>query len=203
MGTWQEWLTEQRTKSTMTVSEVSLAGVSGWGMQGDGESFGRGDGRFFSLVGVRVEVPQGREVTAWAQPLIKEVGDGAVAVLKSTGADRYLIAAKKEPGNSTRPGCLLLSAPLSASRSNLEQAHGGKRPPRAEFTDGYEGWVEIPQDGGRFFGKKNRYAVIEVDPASVTLRDDERWFTRDELREAVHAGELNEHLIQALALAFF
>ncbi len=92
----------------------------------------------------------------------------------------------------------MLAPTVQASKSNLEAAHSGKRPPRAELLDKYPvTWVEIPQDGGRFFGKVNNYGVVEVEEEIIPLTN-ERWFTREELREAYLSGDVNEHLTQAL-----
>jgi oxidase EvaA len=200
--TWKEWLEEQRTKGAMSVKLVSLDSVGGeWGMKDGGKRYGRTDGKYFEMVGVEIS-NAGREVKSWRQPMLRETGGtGAVVLLKACGEERYLVAAKAEPGN-LRPARIMLAAPLQASRANLEQAHGGARPPRAELLDeaGVR-WVELPQDGGRFFEKVNAYGVVEVEPEKITLNQNERWFSRDELREALFAGEVNEHLSQALLVA--
>ena len=198
--TWQEWLAEKRAMSQMTATVIPLSGVQPWGLQEDRKRFGRPDGGFFSLVGVHV-VAQ-REVQDWKQPLLKETGEGAVVLICAWISEqpRYLLAARQEPGNTTKPGNVLLGPSLQTSWSNLQQTHGGKRPPRAELLDGHDvKWVTLAMDGGRFFGKVVRYATVEETRSErIVLVDNERWFTRDELREAYSAGELNEHLCQVL-----
>lgn len=196
---WREWLAGERAKSTMSVEEISLAEVKGWGMQETGARFGRPDGKFFDLVGVRI-TNAGREVAVWDQPMLREVGAGAVVLFRLL--DLFLVAAKAEPGNPRRGGCVMLAPSFQALVSNLEQAHGGKRPPRAEFLDDCAvKWVAFQQDGGRYFGKANRYAIVRVKIGEITLNPNERWFTRSELCDAFRAGECNEHLAQALLLA--
>jgi len=201
-ATWQEWLLDQRSRGTMSVKLVTLDNVGGgWGMQNDGKHYGRTDGTYFEMIGVKI-TNAGREVTQWEQPMLRETGGpGALVLIKARGEENYLVAAKAEPGNP-RPGRILLAPPLQASKANLKQAHGGKRPPRAELLD--EGGVrqtDLPQDGGRYFEKVNTYSVVEVESEKIILNQNERWFTRDELREAFFAGEVNEHLSQALLVA--
>lgn len=203
-GSWREWLAAQRATSTMTAEIVPLAAVRGWGMAESGEAYCRSDGKFFRLVGARISVPKEgqREVPNWDQPMLEETGgEGAVVLVKARGEERFLIQAKAEPGNAT-PGCVLLAATIQASRANLERAHGGTRPPRAELLDGgLNLWLRLGQDGGRFFHKRNAFGIIEVDPRELTLNANERWCTRDELRSALLSGDLNEHLMLALFFA--
>ncbi|MBI2551938.1 NDP-hexose 2,3-dehydratase family protein [Candidatus Uhrbacteria bacterium] len=201
MSNWQDWLAEQRAKSQMSATVVPLSEAQPWGLQDGGARFGRPDGGFFNLVGVHV-VAQ-REVREWNQPLLQEVGEGAVVLFQSLfDLGYFLVAARQEPGNTTKPGHVLLGPPLQASWSNLQQAHGGKRPPRAELLDGKEiEWVRLTMDGGRFIGKENRYAVVRVSPHTFELADNEMWLKRDELDEALREGEVNEHLALVLLLA--
>ena len=203
---WREWLAEQRAASSISVSRIPLADVRGWGMQEDRSRFGRPDGKFFNLMGAKIEVPGPgqREVQSWDQPLVEEVGEGAVVLAIHLNRKRLhyecLVSAKAEPGNDT-PGCVLLAPTLQTSASNLEQAHGGKRPPRAELLDGRKvRWVRVLRDGARFYKKWNRYALLDLNGFTGELHPDERWFTFEELKEAFAAGETNEHLAQAFFL---
>lgn len=208
---WKEWLAAQRAASQMTATVIPLSEAQPWGMQDNGARFGRPDGSFFNLVGAHV-VAQ-REVREWNQPLLRETGEGIVVLVITKAAPAlFLIAARQEPGNTTKPGNVLLGPTLQTSLSNLQQTHGGKRPPRAELLDGQEDikWVEMTMDGGRFIGKVNRYAVVEVDEERIARDGDgreiartgnERWFDPYELREALLAGDVNEHLAIALLVA--
>lgn len=195
---WREWFAEQAANSTMSVSRIPLAEVNGWGMQDEGACFGRPDGKFYALVGLRVSVPKPgqREVTTWDQPMIVEYGEGVVA-LAIDGGGRFLISARVEPGIE---GHIVLGPTLQASRANLDQAHGGLRPPRAQIIYNCEqADARFKADGGKFFHKENEYYVVHVHGFGPLLGN-ERWFTRRELNEAAADGLLSEHLLQALAL---
>jgi hypothetical protein len=200
--TWREWLAERRAASSMSVEVVPLTDVPGWGLQDDGSCYRRPDRKFFEIVGMQISVPrpEQREVVSWGQPAICEVGQGAVVLVETTLG--FLIQAKAEPGNDAK-GRVLLAPTLQASQSNLDGAHGGPRPPRADLLDNtFPAWTELRQDGGRFFNKVNCYAAIFVVGVGneLQLREDERWFTPAELNEAVLAGEVNEHLTQVFAI---
>ncbi len=201
-SSWIEWFNTQCIVSSMIVVPKPIQTVRGWVMDLLRGWFGRTDGKFFQMVGFEISVPKPgqREIPSWDQPLIQEVGEGALGLLKVRGEDLYLVSAKAEPGNKSR-GRVLLAPSLQASRSNLEQAHGGTLPPRAEFArESGVKWVDFLKDGGRFFESTNQAAVIEVD--YFHPNSNERWFSRYELREALLRGVCNAHLRELLALAF-
>lgn len=207
---WKEWFEGQVDMATMRVSEVPLSEAAPWGLQEDGRRFGRPDGTFFNLVGLEITTGrEEREVRCWKQPLLQEATGPGVVILACRAYDdqdgyEYLVSAKSEPGNDTLKG-LILAPSLQASLSNLQQAHGGKRPPRAELYDQVEqkgGWRSQRKDGARFYHKTDQYAVIEV-ASDLDLASHERWFAMGELLEARDEGLLNEHLVLALALGVF
>lgn len=202
MRTWQEWLAAERAKGTMSAEVVALTNVQGWDMQQGGAWFGRPDGKFFDVIGVRI-TNAGREVQIWDQPMVRETGaPGAVVLVKAKDTERYLVSARAEPGTD-RQGCILLGPTLQASSANLAQVHGGKRPPHADILDTYApNWVQLHQDGGRNFQKVNQHAVVVIeDKDEIAIGPNERWFTHEELADAIRAGEANEHLIQVFCLA--
>lgn len=193
---WQDWLQERREVSAMSVSRIRLDQVRGWGMRSDGY-FGRPDDKFFRFGGIRI-ASAGREVVTWDQPMLEETGQGRVVLVEKRRTGEILLAARPEPG-CTMPGHIILGPALQASKANLEQAHGGKRPPRAELLDGLEvKWVRIPQDTGRIYGKYNEYGVVKV--PDLNLAPNERWFTQEEIIQALLLGELNNHLVEVLAV---
>ncbi len=207
MNKWENWLANQRKKSGMTVEEISLMSVDKpWGIQETG-NYGRIPEAFFNIVGAKIQAD--REVPAWSQPIIKEFGKGVVALVKSKieeGDTKFLLTARQEPGNSADKSYILLGPTIQASESNMSQAHGGKRPPFAELLDKCGNsvtWTELPQDGGKFLNKTNKYAVVEIiaeEAKKIVLPSNVRWFRESEIQAAFFKGEINEHLLQALML---
>lgn len=208
METWREWFEKQANFSTMEVQRIPLIEVDGWGMQNDDDHYGRPDGKYFRLVGTQVSTRRNeREVSSWGQPMLEEVGGrGAVVlIIEEDREDRYLLQTRIEPGNDTS-GRMLLGTTLQTSRSNLEQAHGGKRPPRAELVDDLneDDWVSIVSDGGRFIGKSVDHAIVFATAEEVgELLPTERWFTESEVVEVVRAGLASEYLVKALGVLTF
>lgn len=179
--------------------EIHLQGGNDFFVATRGEG-GKAEMIFFDIPGLRITA--NREIPSWNQVAIREQGQGALVLITKKGEGdetHFLIAAKPEPGNPTS-GFVVLTTPLQASASNLAAAHGGKRPPRAELLDKGAAWTDLPQDGGRYIKKVNRFTVVEA-PTDLVAAANERWFTRAELKEAFLNGDLGEHLSQALLLA--
>jgi len=194
---WNQWLQQRQAASKMEATPIGLAEIRGW--ETTSESVQRPDEAFFKVGGMNIAPTAQREVSSWDQPAIYEKGEGAIMLLRNLYNESFLIQAKAEPGNDSL-GCVLLAPTLQASMSNLQAAHGGKKPPRAELITEEVKWTSLCQDGGRYYHKKNRYAIVVVDNEELQLTENERWFSIEELSEAVLQGCANEHLAQAYAL---
>lgn len=206
MSDWKKKLGERRTASEMSVAVVPLSAVGGgWGMQEDG-SFRRSDSKFFCMLGLNVQAK--REVPAWGQPALTEMGSGVYILVTDDTYGRFLVSMRQEPGNPSERAHILLGPSLQASKSNYETAHGGKRPPRVEFyEDPRVFWVDAPKDGGRFITNKvncNRMGILVL-PGSefdaLVPTGDELIVTCTELKEALLAGECNAYLRESTGAA--
>ena len=199
---WYGWLLKQRNESTMKVKVIPLKDVGEpWGMQDTG-NFGRSDGRFFEDIAVDITVPKGREITNWRQPMREEKGPGAVVLVLSKRNNKVLVTARIEPGNPEELNHLLLGPTIQASKSNLDQAHGGERSPYTELLDEEKNieWVGLWQDGGRNYKKLNYYTIIRIEEKDVCVLPNARWFSKEDLIQATIRGDVNEHLSQAIWL---
>jgi len=195
MNNWQKWLEVQQTKSTMVVIPKRLGNVDGWIM--DPESVRRPDRGFFELIGTNITAK--KEVSSWDQPMLKEAGEGVIVLVYSP-TKGVLLQAKAEPGNDSL-GYMLLAATLQVSKSNLEAKHGGKKPPRAELITNQTEWTSFCQDGGRYFKKRNNYAIVTVGiNTDIVPAENERWFKLTEFMQVIAQGYANEHLLQVFAL---
>lgn len=192
----------------MTLTEFPLSECTPWGLQEGGNFFGQPLKQFFHLGGFYISA-SGREVDGWFQPLLVENGEGAVVLIvhdMGKKGIRFLLQAKREPGNPTG-GHILLAPTIQCSLSNLRADHGGKKPPRVELLPGGDDveWQGQYMDGGRFNGKRNQYAVLLLNDQEISKVGDnlpnERWFTADEIEEALQAGEVNIHLARVMLQA--
>ena len=194
MYQWQEWFERKQAESQMKAELIKLSEVKGW--ETTPEAVQRPDGAFFKVVGVNIAPNGEREVLSWDQPILQETGEGAIVLVYHD--EKVLLQARAEPGNDST-GHVLLGPTLQASKSNLETAHGGKKPPRAELISDDVVWHIFSQDGGRYFHKKNHYAIVHLDK-EIEASPSERWFSIKEICQAISTGHANEHLMQAFAL---
>lgn len=198
------WLETRRNASTMLVTASSLEGIAPWGYRENSEGsfeYSREDGKFFRLGGFLVKA--NREVPGWTQPMLEELTGPGVIVLVTDG-ERFIVTAREEPGNSPNKKHMLLGPTLQASESNLQAAHGGKAPPRAElYSNEKVQWFVQPGDGGRYFNKTNRVGILQVEPQSFNgeLMPNETWASKQELIAAFSNGDVNPHLAECLAVA--
>jgi hypothetical protein len=206
MSGWRDKLEARRAVSEMQVMAVSLSEIGNdWYMSGDG-SFRRGDRKFFYMSGLKVQAK--REVPAWGQPVLIEAGGGVYILVTDETCSRFLVSMRQEPGNPQRGSYILLGPSLQASLSNLQQAHGGKKPPRFDlYEDRRVAWMDAPKDGGRFVTTEensNRMGILAL-PVSefdaLELSPNEIVLSRDELREALIAGECNAYLRESAGAA--
>ncbi|MFM2381899.1 MAG: hypothetical protein RLZZ76_666 [Candidatus Parcubacteria bacterium] len=193
------WLQERREAYLVTVEEINVHDTQGWVKDETTGNIIHESGKFFSIVGVKVQGAGDREVMAWSQPMLKqeEVGVSGVIMQKKDGVMHYLFYAKFEPGNID---LLQISPALQASEGNLSQAHKGPRPRLSEYFDGTKGTlmksVEGVEDGGRFYRKVNRSMVVEVDETEeVPITPDYIWLTLPQIRQLL----LVDRVVNSLA----
>ncbi len=194
-----DWLEERRKSYSVTVEEIGVSETEGWQTDPKTGNIVHESGKFFSIVGVRVNGAGDREVMSWSQPMLKqeEIGISGVIRQKKDGIMRYLFYAKFEPGNIN---LLQISPALQVSEGNLSRAHKGARPRLAEYFDGTKGKlvkaVEGVEDGGRFYHKVNRSMIVEVDEAEqVPITEDYIWLTLPEIKELL----LVDRVVNSLA----
>lgn len=179
----------------------------------------RVDGRFFDMPTVEITSAPTREVQRWEQPTLRELNPrsfegkdvtGVILLVRQQVGDfaMHLVKASAEPGNSDRPGCVLLGPSIQASFSNAE-AHPGKVPlwtalgvddfVRTGMSAHAERiqWVQQAKDGGRFYRKNNLLVLWDIAAhTELEVPPTHRWARRDEIRALQLKGLGNEHLAE-------
>ncbi len=182
--TFKAWLTERCRPEEFKVEQVPITEMEKWALGSDGSRISHESGRFFHIEGIHVKTNFGGD-HEWDQPIINQPEIGFLGFITRVfdGTRYFLVQAKMEPGNINT---LQISPSLQATKSNFTQVHKGKRPAFLEFFNG-EKQVKILTDhlqteqGGRFFQKRNRNIVIEIDE-DLELPDEFCWLTLGELK---------------------
>ena len=173
------WFRAQQYSCSMTLEGIPLFECKDWHYNQSDGFLRHSSGEFFYIQGLRVSNTKNREVTSgWDQPVLTQVGlnGGLLGLLrkKINTIPYYLIEAKAEPGN---PDKVQISPTLQATFSNLNQAHGGKKPKFSKFFESpesmnasvlFDQWMS--EDGGRLYLKRNKGMIVEVDE-NILLND--------------------------------
>lgn len=165
------WLEERRRATLFKAELIPVRALRGWRTEAETGNVVHDSGAFFAVQGVRIDAGGQREVGGWDQPIYTQPSGGVLAILAAErdGILWFLLNAKAEPGNIAT---LQLSPTIQASRSSLEQRHGGKAPPLAEFVIGADPARIVYdaghcEEGSRFWLKENRNLVVEADYDAV------------------------------------
>ncbi len=181
------WLTRMKTTYSLRVKPVPLNQVEGWRF--DGNLIRHESGRFFTVMGVEVQIDN-REVAAWHQPLIESAKGGMICFLcqKKNGVLHFLVQARVEPGNFD---CLEMAPTIQLTPSNYDADRPHTLPPFSSLLLD-PGIAKIRYDalqseeGGRFYHDQNRYLVLELDPAQdLPLPDNYIWMTIRQMKEFI------------------
>jgi oxidase EvaA len=194
------WITDQQARRQVRAALCPLDAVQRW--HRDEWEIRHELGVFFSVVGVDIET-EGREIASWSQPLVRPVGEGLVAMLvtRVDGVLHALMHARVEAGYldvvelAPTVQCVprtydVLSPQARPPFLDLVQR---RRPEQVLFS------AEMSEEGGRFQHARNRYEIIEVDPALCREdRPDFRWLTLAQLTDLLrHSHYVN---VQARSL---
>lgn len=207
----KEWFLEKRKNSSLVIEDIPLNEVSGWEIDSATGNISHCSGDFFTVHGIRVN-SNFREVDIlWEQPILEQVGydGGLLGIIKKRFNDvpHYLCEAKEEPGNY---GKVQISPSLQATFSNLNQAHGGRKPhfselfiSRAENENVsvlFDSW--LAEDGGRLHLKRNRGILLEVnEKEEINLPNDNFiWLSLYQIKQLLKEDAwINPHIRGVLA----
>ena len=178
------WIEKRNRIVRVSVEEIPFKQLDGWGVNEETGNIQHNSGKFFSIEGVTISIHD-QHVKHWSQPIINqpEIGYLGFLVKKINGILHFLAQAKIEPGNVNN---VQLSPTIQATRSNYRRVHKGKSPAYLDYFKERKGKVLIDQlqseQGARFFKKRNRNIIIEVEE-EVEVYEDFKWVTLGQLKE--------------------
>ena len=202
-----EWFENRKNTYPAIVKEINLKDVrGGWHFDETTGNLQHESGGFFSVKGVKIKTKTREVKSGWEQPIVDQGTEASIQGLirkKFNGIPHYLIEAKFEPGNY---GKILFSPTLQVTFSNLNQLHGGEKPRFAEYFENpekykllYEHW--LPEDGGRFYLKRIKNMLVEVDEnEAIEIPDGFIWLTMYQIKELLKMDNLvNPHIRSIIA----
>ena len=155
---------KKRQKKIKTVSKIiNLNECKDWFLDKNNNLYHKTE-QFFKIKGVKTKGASGREVNSWTQPILTQKHGGVLAFIsrqtKRFGTE-FLIDAKIEPGDDS---IIKISPSFQATQSNMNRAHGGKRPKFYDIVMQNKGaeliYYTIHNEEGARFWKKSNWNVI-------------------------------------------
>ena len=156
------WFKKKIKEDKTKVKKISINQLKDWKIYRNGNIFHKSK-QFFSLQGVKTSNATNREVHNWDQPLLFQKHGGVLAILvrNKNGIIEFLLNARREPGDGK--GQLKLCPSFSATQSNMNLAHGGKKTDLSELvlnSPNIIGKTLHYEEGARFWRKPNKNLLI-------------------------------------------
>ena len=156
-----------RQKKIKTISKIiNLNKCKGWHLDKKNNLYHESR-QFFKVTGVETKGAFGREVNSWTQPILTQKHGGVLAFISrqtNKFGTQFLIDAKIEPGDDS---IIKISPSFQATQSNMNRAHGGKRPHFYDIVMQKKGAELIyytihNEEGARFWRKSNWNVIVKL-----------------------------------------
>lgn len=159
-----KWLKSRNLQSKMKVKKINIKDLKDWHMDKNGNLYHKSK-QFFGVTGIKV-LGANREVTKWDQPILTQKHGGILAILMREKKDKvieFLLYARREPGDSN----LKLCPSFSATQSNINLAHGGKKTFLTDLIFDRKKTRLISktvhyEEGARFWKKPNQNLIVQI-----------------------------------------
>ena len=178
-----QWITSLKFKYELAVHHIGISSLNHW--EFDGNTIHHEDGKYFDVIGCRVEIGN-REVVSWDQPMVRSAQEGLMGfiVKKINGIYHFLVQAKLESGNFD----VVELAPT------VQCLTGNYRKGKNEYTIPYlEQVLNAPkeriwyssyqsEEGGRFFQEQNLNTIVEVgEEFPIEVDENYCWMTLNQM----------------------
>ena len=159
-----KWLKIRNSENSMKIKKVNVNQLTDWFTDKNGNLFHKSK-QFFGISGIKI-LDANREVAKWDQPILTQKHGGILAIVmreKENKVIEFLLYARKEPGDSN----LKLCPSFSATQSNINLAHGGKKTLLTDIildrkkSDLICKTVHF-EEGARFYKKPNQNLLVQV-----------------------------------------
>ena len=182
------WLKTRNLKNKMKVKKIPITKLNDWSVKKNGNIFHKSS-QFFSIEGVKINSAVEREVKTWDQPILNQKHGGILAIIsreRSDGVIQFLLFARREPGDKD----LKLCPSFSATQSNINRAHGGKKTPLSGIVlkktkKNIIGATIHYEEGARFWQKPNKNLLIKISNKDAKKIKNENfiWLTLSQIKK--------------------
>ena len=161
-----KWLKKINSENKMKIKKIKVNELKDWSSDNGGNLFHKSK-QFFGVMGIKVTGANEREIASWDQPILTQKHGGILAILmreKKSGIIEFLLCARREPGDTK----IKLCPSFSATQSNINLAHGGKKTLLSNLIFNHKKSNLIAktihyEEGARFWQKSNQNLIIWID----------------------------------------
>ena len=203
---WRKNLQKKvKTKSRL----IDVKNLKDWFLDKNKNLFHQ-SGQFFAIRGVTTKGAKGREVESWTQPIITQKHGGVLAFIcretKNFGFE-FLIEAKIEPGDDS---IIKISPSFQATQSNMNRAHGGKRPNLFDIVIQNKGSELIyytihNEEGARFWQKSNWNVIVKLkDPFDKRIKGENyKWVSLTQIKKIALKDKIVNPFVKTILFMLF
>ena len=199
-----KWV-KKRQKNEKTVSKIiNLNQCVNWYFDKDKNLYHK-SGQFFKVKGVKTSDAFGREVKSWTQPILTQKHGGVLAFISrqtNKFGTQFLIDAKVEPGDDS---LIKISPSFQATQSNMNRAHGGKRPKFYDIVMQLKGAELIyysihNEEGARFWKKSNWNVIVKLnDPFDKRIKGNNyKWVSLKQIKKLALRNRLVNPFVKTI-----
>jgi len=187
-----QWLDDMKARNHIFQKRVGLNSLADWSMSTNGY-LSHKNNRFFKVVGMHV-TSSSREVKAWDQPILDNVGTGIIGLLTRNvkGVPYFLMQAKAEVGN--RNG-VQLGPTIQFTQENYVENEKLRKPFLYEEFHDPKKFIVIKEsrqseEGARFYMEQHVHKFLFLpDHLAIDLPEEYRWLTYGQIRFFLTLGE--------------
>lgn len=185
-----DWIAQMNKETDVQIQRIDFTKANDWYFNEENGYIENHGNRFFSVRGIKY-YEDGKLIQE--QPIIcqPEIGYLGIICKEFDGVMHFLMQAKVEPGNVN---CVQISPTIQATKSNFEQAHGGRVPYYFSYFKNAQKYEIIfdqiqSEQGMRFYRKRNRNIMIRVDE-EIEVLPAFRWMTLGQIKELMKLDNL-------------
>ena len=187
-----QWLDDMKSRNHIFQKRIGLNRLADWNISGNGYLTHKKN-KFFKVVGIRV-TSSSREVKAWDQPILDNVGTGIIGLLtkKVDGTLYFLMQAKAEVGNRNN---VQIGPTVQFTQENYVGNENLRKPFLYEEFHDPKTFIAIKEsrqseEGARFYMEQHVHKVLYLpDHLTLDLPEEYRWMSCGQIRYFINLGE--------------
>ena len=204
-----QWRNQLQKKIKTTSKLINVNQLQDWFLDSNSNLYHK-SGQFFKVRGVFTEAANNREVKSWTQPILTQKHGGVLAFIARETKEfgiQFLIEAKIEPGDDS---ILKISPSFQATQSNMNKAHGGKRPNFFDIVIENKGselvyYTIHNEEGARFWKKSNWNVIVKLkDPHDKRIKGKNyKWVSLSQIKKIALKNRIVNPFVKTILFMLF